>query len=41
MVESHRRVRIAAGEIRRGLSVQVDRPADLLGVYVYLPMAGA
>ena len=40
-VESHRRVRQAAGEIRRGLSVKVERPADVLGVYVYLPEAGA
>lgn len=41
MIESHRRVRAATGEIRRGLSMKVERPADLLGVYVYLPMAGA
>jgi hypothetical protein len=40
-VESHRRVRQAAGEIRRGLSVQVERPADVLGVYVYVPEVGA
>lgn len=38
--ESHRRVRAAAGEIRRGLSVKVERPADVLGVYVFLPVAG-
>jgi superfamily II DNA or RNA helicase len=41
IIESHRRVRQAAGEIRRGLSVKVERPADLLGVYVFLPQAGA
>jgi superfamily II DNA or RNA helicase len=38
---SHRRVRQAAGEIRRGLSVKVERPADVLGVYVFLPTAAA
>lgn len=38
---SHRRVRQAAGEIKRGLSVKVERPADVLGVYVFLPRAGA
>jgi len=37
IVASHRRVRSAAGEIRRGLSVTVERPADLLGVYVFIP----
>lgn len=40
-VESHRRVRQAAGEIRRGLTVKVERPADVLGVYVYVPEVGA
>lgn len=40
-MDSHRRVRTAAGEIKRGLSVKVERPADVLGVYVYLPEAGA
>ena len=38
---SHRRVREASGEIKRGLSVKVERPADVLGVYVFLPEAGA
>lgn len=38
---SHRRVRQAAGEIRRGLQVKVERPADVLGVYVFIPQAGA
>jgi len=41
IIQSHRRVREAAGEIRRGLSAKVERPADLLGVYIYLPEAGA
>jgi hypothetical protein len=40
IVESHRRVRQAAGEIRRGLSVKVERPADILGTYVFLPEVG-
>ena len=37
---SHRRVREASGEIRRGLQVRAELPADLLGVYVYLPVPG-
>jgi superfamily II DNA or RNA helicase len=37
--ESHRRVRAASGEIVRGLSVTAQRPADILGAYVYLPAA--
>jgi superfamily II DNA or RNA helicase len=38
--ESHRRVRAATGEIRRGLDVTAQKPVDLLGVYVYLPLPG-
>ncbi|MFJ4500300.1 DEAD/DEAH box helicase [Streptomyces sp. NPDC088864] len=38
---SHRRVRGAAGDIVRGLTVTAQRPADILGVYVYLPDATA
>ncbi|WP_075738486.1 DEAD/DEAH box helicase [Streptomyces acidiscabies] len=34
---AHRRVRSASGEIVRGLSVTAQKPADVLGVYVYLP----
>ncbi|SOE56778.1 SNF2 family N-terminal domain-containing protein [Streptomyces sp. OV198] len=34
---SHRRVRTASGEIVRGLSVTAQKPADILGAYVYLP----
>ncbi|MFI8307221.1 helicase-related protein [Streptomyces sp. NPDC085927] len=34
---SHRRVRTASGEIVRGLSVTAQKPADVLGAYVYLP----
>lgn len=39
--DSHRRVRSASGEIIRGLDVTVHDPADILGVYVYLPTGGA
>lgn len=38
---SHRRVRAASGEIVRGLSVTAQKPADILGAYVYLPAAPA
>ncbi|MFI0815376.1 DEAD/DEAH box helicase [Streptomyces sp. NPDC021098] len=38
---SHRRVRSASGEIVRGLSVTAQKPADVLGAYVYLPAAPA
>ncbi|NKY12718.1 helicase-related protein [Streptomyces somaliensis] len=34
---AHRRVRAASGEIVRGLSVRAQKPADVLGAYVYLP----
>ncbi|QDI71362.1 helicase [Streptomyces calvus] len=34
---AHRRVRTASGEIVRGLSVTAQKPADILGAYVYLP----
>ncbi|NUK70337.1 DEAD/DEAH box helicase [Streptomyces lunaelactis] len=34
---SHRRVRAAYGEIVRGLSVTAQKPADVLGAYVYMP----
>ncbi|MBA2946498.1 DEAD/DEAH box helicase [Streptomyces himalayensis] len=38
---SHRRVRSASGEIVRGLSVTAQKPADILGTYVYLPATPA
>lgn len=41
LLASHRRVRSAAGEIVRGVQVAAQRPADILGVYVYLPVGGA
>ncbi|WP_289009995.1 helicase-related protein [uncultured Thermomonospora sp.] len=37
---SHARVREAAGAIRRGLRVEAEREADVLGLYVYLPLTG-
>ena len=39
LLASHRRVRSAAGEIVRGVTVTPQKPADVLGVYVYLPFA--
>ncbi|MFJ1595492.1 DEAD/DEAH box helicase [Streptomyces sp. NPDC088261] len=39
--ESHRRVRRAADEIVQGLRVTAQQPADILGVYVYLPPIAA
>lgn len=40
LLASHRRVRTASGEIVRGVNVTAQRPADVLGVYVYLPVSG-
>ncbi|RNL87538.1 DEAD/DEAH box helicase [Halostreptopolyspora alba] len=39
--ESHRRVRSASGEIVRGLKITAQKPADILGAYVYLPPTAA
>jgi hypothetical protein len=40
LLGAHRRVReTAGGMLRRGLAVQPIRPADVLGLYVYLPAA--
>lgn len=41
LADAHRRVRTASGEIIRGLKVTVQKPADVLGVYVYLPAVSA
>ena len=41
LLASHRRVRSASGEIIRGLTVTLQKPADVLGVYVYLPVSAA
>jgi hypothetical protein len=40
LLASHRRVRSASGEIVRGMQVTAQKPADILGAYVYLPVAG-
>jgi hypothetical protein len=39
LLDAHRRVRTGGGAPRRGLAVTAQKPVDLLGVYVYLPMA--
>jgi Helicase conserved C-terminal domain/DEAD/DEAH box helicase len=39
--QAHLRVRGAVGARRRGLDVTANQPADVLGVYVYLPAGGA
>ncbi|SNT48748.1 Superfamily II DNA or RNA helicase, SNF2 family [Streptosporangium subroseum] len=41
LAESHQRVRGAVGAGTRGLKVTANHPADVLGVYVYLPAGGA
>ncbi|WP_116040789.1 DEAD/DEAH box helicase [Amycolatopsis palatopharyngis] len=40
LLASHRRVRSASGEIVRGVNVSAQKPADILGAYVYLPVSG-
>ncbi|MGI8631829.1 MAG: helicase-related protein [Solirubrobacterales bacterium] len=40
LLDAHRRVRAAAVAARRGLNVSAQRPADVLGLYVWLPVAG-
>ncbi|MER5432608.1 helicase-related protein [Streptomyces sp. NPDC002588] len=41
LYDSHRRVRRASDEIVRGLRVTAQKPADVLGAYVYLPATTA
>ncbi len=41
LLDAHRRVRTSAGAPRRGMSVVAQRPADVLGLYVWLPLTGA
>jgi hypothetical protein len=41
LLDSHRRVRAGAGVARRGLNVTAQKPVDVLGVYLYLPVTGA
>ena len=38
LLDSHRRVRAGARVARRGLAVRAQKPVDLLGVYVWLPV---
>lgn len=40
LLESHRSARRAAAEIVRGVTVAAQKPADILGAYVYLPVSG-
>lgn len=39
LADSHARVRQGSGEIIRSLKVRAEHPVDILGVYVYLPVA--
>jgi hypothetical protein len=39
--DSHLRVREETQQLRRGLKVVAQKPADVLGVYVYLPTTAA
>lgn len=39
LLDAHRRVRAGAGVVRRGLAVSAQKPVDVLGVYVWLPVA--
>ncbi len=39
LLDAHRRVRAGADQRRRGLSVRGAKPVDVVGVYVFLPVA--
>jgi superfamily II DNA or RNA helicase len=41
LLTSHRRVRAGAGAQRRGLRISAQKPVDVLGLYLYLPIATA
>lgn len=41
LLDAHRRVRAGAGAARRGLAVTAEKPADVLGLYIWLPAASA
>lgn len=41
LLQSHRRVRQASADVVRGLKVTVEPGGDILGVFVYVPPAGA
>ena len=38
LLDAHRRVRVDAGAARRGLAVIAQKPADILGLYIWLPV---
>jgi hypothetical protein len=38
LLDAHRRVRAGAGAARRGLAVSAQKPVDLLGAYIFLPL---
>lgn len=38
LLDAHRRVRAGAGAARRGLAVSAEKPVDLLGSYIFLPV---
>lgn len=39
LLDTHRRARAGAGAQRRGLKVSAQKPVDILGVYLYLPLS--
>jgi len=39
LLDAHRRVRIGSGAPRRGLSVEAQKPVDILGAYIFVPVA--
>ena len=39
LLDAHRRVRAGSGAPRRGLAVTAQKPVDVLGVYLFLPVA--
>jgi hypothetical protein len=42
LLDAHRRVRAGASAARRGLAVTAQKPPDILGLYIWLPVpAGA
>ena len=40
ILDSHRRARSGAGAAKRGLKVVAQKPPDILGAYVFLPIVG-
>lgn len=41
LLDAHRRVRDVTGVLRRGLTVTAQKPADILGLYIWLPVTSA